>query len=72
MEKAWRKKRSHVALQKRYQFLIDNPGYCTVDEIQSVEAMLRNYEIDEWEKARFRVKNTLKECWLICVGFRYL
>ena len=60
MEKAWRKKRSHVALQKRYQFLIDNPDYCTIDEIQRVEAMLRNYEIDEWEKQDSGLKILLK------------
>ena len=60
-EKAWEKKRYQKNLQKRYNFLINNPDKCKDGDIQSVEDQLKNCEIDEWRRARIRVKNILKE-----------
>ena len=61
-EKARTQKQNRKELQKRYDFLIKNTDSINkVDQIKKVEAELKHYEINEWKKVQFRIRNTQKE-----------
>ena len=54
------KKQKQKYLQRKYNSLINDPKSRDVD-IQDIEDQLRQSEIDEWEKAKIRARNTIKD-----------
>ena len=58
---AWKKKQKLIQLQKSYNFIVENLDNCNVEELNEIEAKLKDYKTGEWKKAQVRVRNTFKE-----------
>lgn len=59
-EKSRKQNHKHDVMQKQYISLINDPEKSKVDAIKDLEAQLKKYELDEWEKAKIRVRNVVK------------
>ena len=59
-EKAHLQKQRINDLKKTYNRLLENPD-SSADAIKDIEAQIKAYEIEEWSKAKIRVRNTIKE-----------
>ena len=48
-------------VSKSYNFIVENLDNCNVEELNEIEAKLKDYKTGEWKKAQVRVRNTFKE-----------